>query len=225
MADEKKVKIVADNREPDEICDCLEALGAELEVKQLELGDYLLSDRLLVERKTRTDFEASILDGRLFSQAADLTAAVPRVVVIVEGSPDYESRLNRASLLGAYSSLISDFGCALFFTRSQSATAEMLFALAKHDQLAKARALPVYAKRKAKTLSEQQRAVVEALPNVGPKLAESLLQYFDTVENVMSAPESELREVGKIGEKTAKELRKMLSTRYKPGKESENNTD
>jgi len=36
------------------------------------------------------------------------------------------------------------------------------------------------------------------------------------VENVMSAPESELREVGKIGKKKASELRKLLSTRYMP---------
>ena len=75
----------------------------------------------------------------------------------------------------------------------------------------------MYAKRKARSESDQKRAVVEALPGVGPLLAEALLKYFDTVENVMSAPESELREVGKIGKKKATELRKLLSTRYKPG--------
>lgn len=218
MAGEKKPRIVADVREPDSVCDSLEALGAEIEVRQLELGDYLLSDRLVVERKTRADFEASIFDGRLFSQVSDLCASVPRVVVIVEGDAPDESRLSRKALLGAYASLISDFGCALFFTRSPSATAEMLFSLAHHEQLAKSRAQPVYAKRKARSVSDRQRAVVEALPNVGPTLAGALLKYFDTVENVMSAPESELREVGKIGEKKAKELRRLLSSRYKPEK-------
>jgi len=216
MAGETKPKILVDVREPDSVCDSLEALGAEIEVKQLELGDYLLSDRLIAERKTREDFEASIFDGRLFSQASDLCAAVPRVVVIVEGDAPDESRLSRRALLGAYSALISDFGCALFFTRSPSATAEMLYSLAHHEQLAKSRATPVYAKRKARSFSDRQRAVVEALPNVGPALAEALLKYFDTVENVMGAPESELRQVGKIGEKKAKELRTLLSKRYKP---------
>ena len=218
MADIKRPKIVVDNREPDSVCDSLEALGAEVEMRQLEIGDYLLSDRLVVERKTREDFEASIFDGRLFSQASDLCAALPRVVIIVEGDAPGESRLSRAALLGAYSALISDFGCALFFTRSPSATAEMLYALAHHEQVAKSRATPVYAKRKARSVADQQRAIVEALPNVGPTLASALLKYFDTVENVMSAPESELREVGKVGEKKAKELRKLLSTRYMPSK-------
>jgi len=216
MPDLKKPKIMVDNREPDSVCDSLEALGAEIEIRQLEIGDYLLSDRMVVERKTRADFEASIVDGRLFSQVTDLCAALPRVVVIVEGDAPDESRLSRGALLGAYSALISDFGCVLFFTRSPSATAEMLYALAHHEQVATSRATPVYAKRKARSIADRQRAVVEALPNVGPTLAEALLKYFDTVENVMSAPESELLEVGKIGEKKASELRKLLSTRYMP---------
>lgn len=224
LPDLKKPKIMVDGREPDTVCDSLEALGADIEIRQLEIGDYILSDRLVVERKTRADFEASVVDGRLFAQVLDLCAALPRVVVIVEGDAPDENRLSRGALLGAYSALISDFGCVLFFTRSPSATAEMLYALAQHEQVAKSRAIPVYAKRKARSVADRQRAVVEALPNVGPMLAEALLKYFDTVENVMSAPESELREVDKIGEKKAAELRKLLSTRYMPthSKQKEN---
>lgn len=212
---EKRPKIVVDNREPDEICDYLEGLGAELEMRQLSIGDYQLSDRLVVERKTRDDFESSIVDGRLFSQVAALTSAVERVVLIVEGDAQEKTRLSRNALLGAYSSLISDFGCTLFFTKSPSSTADMLFALACHEQISKNRLISVYAKRKAHSVSEQQLAVVESLPNVGPTLARALLDYFDTVENVMTAPESELLQVGKIGKKKAEALRKMLSTRYK----------
>lgn len=217
MAGERKPKIAVDNREPDEVCDYLEGLGAELEVLQLSVGDYQVSDRLVIERKTREDFESSIIDGRLFSQVASLVASVERAVLIVEGDAPGESRLSRNALLGAYASLVSDFGCALFFTKSQSATAELVFAIACHEQLGKNRLISVYAKKKAHTLAEQQLAVVEALPNVGPTLARALLEYFDTVENVMSAPESELLEVGKIGAKKAKALRKMLSTRYRKG--------
>ena len=210
-----------DSREPDEICDWLEASGAEIEIRQLELGDYQASDRLVVERKTRSDFESSIVDGRLFRQLQELSSSFQRVVVIVEGSPDTESRLSRAALLGAYSSIISDFGCAIFFTRSPSATAEMVYALAKHEQLAKKQELSVYAKRKSLTLSDQQRAVIEALPNVGPAMAKALLKYFDTVENVMTAPESELQEVDKMGEKKAKQIRELLTKRYKGKEEDE----
>lgn len=219
MAEGKKAKIAIDHREPDEICDSLEAMGAEIEIIQLELGDYQVSDRLIVERKTRSDFEASIIDGRLFSQISDLSSSVKRVVLIVEGDSPSDSRLSKAALLGAYSSIISDFGCAIFFTRSPQATAEMLYALAAHEQLAKKQPLSVYAKRKALTQGQKQRAIVEALPNVGPKLARQLLEYFNTVENVITAPESELKLVGKLGQKRAKELRGLLTTRYKEEKD------
>jgi len=218
MPEQKKPLIAVDHREPDEICDSLEAMGAEIEIKQLELGDYQLSNRLVVERKTREDFEASIIDGRLFSQIADLSSSIQRVVLVVEGDSPSDSRLSKAALLGAYSSIISDFGCAIFFTRSPSATAEMVYALAAHEQLAKKQPLSVYAKRKSLTQGQKQRAIVEALPHVGPTLARQLLEYFNTVENVITAPESELKEVGKLGQKRAKELRGLLTSRYKEEK-------
>ncbi|MFA4982717.1 MAG: ERCC4 domain-containing protein [Candidatus Micrarchaeia archaeon] len=215
MPEEKKSpRILADNREPESVCDSLEGLGAQIELSQLPLGDYLLSDRLAVERKTRTDFESSIIDGRLFHQLSDLSAAYARVVLIVEGEQLSESRLSRLALLGAYSSVISDFGCALFFTKSPQATAEMLHALAYHEQFSKLRTLCVYAKRRVRSESEQKRAIVESLPNVGPTLARALLSYFDTVENVMCAPESELCQVGKLGKKKAGEIRHVLASRY-----------
>lgn len=218
LAEEKKPRIAVDSREPDEVCDCLESLGAEIEIRQLALGDYQVSDRLAVERKTRADFESSIVDGRLFRQLKELLGSFERVIVIVEGSPDSDSRLSRAALLGAYSSIISDFGCAIFFTRSASATAEMVAALARHEQLTKKQELSVYAKKKALTLADQQRAVIEALPNVGPSMAKALLSYFDTVENVMTAPESELQEVDNMGGKKAKKIRELLTRRHKAEK-------
>jgi len=226
LQNEKRPRIAADKREPDEVCDCLEALGAELELKQLELGDYQVSDRLIIERKTRADFESSILDGRLFSQAEGLSSSTAgRIVFIIEGSPDSDTRISRSALLGAYSSLIADFGCTVFFTKSPQATAELVFHLACHEQLSRKQSFSVYAKRKAKTFPEQQRAIIEALPNVGPKLALSLLEYFDTVENIATAPESELASVDKIGKDKAAKIRKVFSLRYKPKESNESQTD
>lgn len=220
MQNGKRPKIAVDSREPDEICDYLEAQGAQIDLAQLALGDYQASDRLIIERKTRADFESSIMDGRLFSQISALTGVEGmRVVIVVEGSPDSDSRLSRASLLGAYSSIIADFGCTIFFTRTPQSTAELVFHLACHEQFSCAKSLSVYAKRKARTFSDQQRAVIEALPNVGPKLAQSLLAYFDTIENIACAPESELAQVEKLGKKKAGELKRLFSTRYKPEKQ------
>ncbi len=213
MAEKIVPKVLVDTREPDQICDYLEGLGADIEIRQLELGDYQVSNRLVIERKTREDFEASVIDGRLFSQVSMLCEAVSRVVVIVEGT-SLEPRISKKALLGAYSSLISDLGCSLFFTKSAASTAEMIYSLASHEQIAKKGPLSVYAKKKALTLSQKQRAVIEALPNVGPKLAKALLLRFKTVQKVISASEKRLVKVSKIGAKKAKQLRKVITSQF-----------
>ncbi len=51
---------------------------ATIEVARLSVGDYCVQRRVLVERKTAADFAASLIDGRLFRQAAALAAAPHR---------------------------------------------------------------------------------------------------------------------------------------------------
>ena len=44
----------------------------DVRMGRLATGDYLIDDEVLVERKTVADFAASLVDGRLFPQAARL---------------------------------------------------------------------------------------------------------------------------------------------------------
>ncbi len=206
--------IVIDARESDDFIKLLSACGANVEKKTLDLGDFLCSDKTVVERKTRGDFESSILDRRLFSQLYNLSSAYPHVIVIVEGESSSE-RINRAALLGAYASVVSDFGAGLFFTRNSEGTAELVHAIAKHEQKDGKSEISFFPKRKTFTISQTQRAVLEQFPMFGPKYAKRLLDHFGNLENVMRASEKELSEVEGIGEKRAKILRRVLESRYK----------
>jgi len=51
----------------------------------LPVGDYLISDRVVVERKSFPDLVESIIDGRLFSQAKELAEHFARPIIVVEG--------------------------------------------------------------------------------------------------------------------------------------------
>jgi ERCC4-type nuclease len=53
---------------------------------RLPTGDYLIDDRVLVERKTHADFVASLIDGRLFPQVACLARSEYRSLMLLEGS-------------------------------------------------------------------------------------------------------------------------------------------
>ena len=69
------ILITADDREPQSVLDALKALpNVRVTISRLKLGDYQVDRRLLVERKTLRDFALSVLDGRLFSQAARLAS-------------------------------------------------------------------------------------------------------------------------------------------------------
>ena len=61
------MKIIVDNRERKSgISEELSDLDVNFEFSQLELGDFILSDDCVVERKTISDFLSSLVDGRLF---------------------------------------------------------------------------------------------------------------------------------------------------------------
>jgi len=205
FVDEKESRIA--------LADILKELGAVVKVKTLPVGDFIISDRAVIERKTRSDFESSIIDGRLFKQAENMIDNFEKCIVIIEGE-SFEERINRNALLGAISSLILDYGIPVFFTRDLEATAEMIFALAKREQLGKERVVRLKGNKKVHTMAQQQRMIVECLPGVGPKLAISLLRKFKTIENIAKASEQELREVEKIGKKKAKFIKKALSEEF-----------
>lgn len=208
-----KVKIIIDHREDLLFDGFLQDSGAVVERTVLDVGDFLCSGRLAIERKTRADFEQSIIDGRLFSQLQNLISNYQRVVVLVEGTKN-EERINRNALLGAYSSIMADYGASLIFTTSIEKSAELIFSIAKHEQLAKKQPMRIFAKKKTLTLAQSQRSIVEMLPMVGPKLAKALLVHFGSVENLFNASERELLEVDKMGKKKAKMIRSVISKKY-----------
>jgi Fanconi anemia group M protein len=210
-----KAQIAVDARESPSFGKLLESHGAQVCVSPLPVGDFICSDRTVVERKTRADFESSVIDGRLFEQLSRLSSSYSRVILVVEGK-EATGALKKPSLLGAYSSVITDYGAGIFFTRSPSSTAELIYAIAKHEQLMEKRPLRVCGKSKGKTLSQNQRAIVEMLPMVGPKMALALLENFGTVENVSTATEEELLKVEGMGKKKARAIRMALTTPYEP---------
>lgn len=213
-----KAVIAVDAREDSLFCELLESHGAEVQVSTLPVGDFICSDRTVIERKSRADFESSVIDGRLFDQLSRLSSSYSRVILVVEGT-ESPGMLQKPSLLGAYSSVLTDYGAALFFTRSPESTAELIYAIAKHEQLMEKRSLRISGKPKGRTLPQNQLAIVEMLPLVGPKMARTLLENFGTIENLFQASEEDLLKIEGLGKKKAKAIRKALTTPYEPEEE------
>ncbi|MFH1055087.1 MAG: DEAD/DEAH box helicase [Candidatus Altiarchaeota archaeon] len=217
-----RVKVIVDVRERNskilsvlkEVCD--------IELKQLPVGDFLLSDRVCVERKTVGDFLQSIVDKRLMSQLSEMKRNFQIPVLILEGRESIYSQRNihPNAARGALAAIAVDFNVPVIPTENEEDTARMLYMIARREQEESGRPVALRGERKPQLLKEKQRFIVESLPNVSAVLADRLLERFNSVEAVMTTGRKELQAIEGIGEKKAEEIRRVVKSRYGEGDES-----
>ncbi|MCD6478513.1 MAG: hypothetical protein J7L44_01350 [Candidatus Diapherotrites archaeon] len=208
--------IFADYREiSSEVVEFLRRKGAEVKEMQLEVGDYLISKEVVIERKTASDFLNSLMDGRLFNQLASMLS-YDKPLLIVEGTPRELFVLrdvNKNALIGALAAISLDFRVPILFSESKAQTANFIYIIAKRIQQGKDREISLRKKR-AMSLKEQQQFIVESLPLIGPKTAKRLLQHFGSVRGVFSATQKELESIPNIGKKKAKKIIEIIEAKY-----------
>lgn len=213
-----KIKVFVDQREiRSNVARSLEKLGMDIELRTLEVGDYVVSDRVGIERKTVDDFLSTLMDGRdLFGQISDLRRTFDRPLLIIEGEGLYTARqIHANSIRGVLSSIAVDFGVPIIFSRDEEDTAALISIIAKREQTDGKKDISLHGKKTSLTLKEQQEYVISSLPEIGPAVARNLLLHFGSVEQVMSASREELMEVGLVGPKTADRIREVVSGAYK----------
>src|SRR5699024_3000819 len=90
------VEIVVDQRELDSSIarDLSTRENCETRLETLAVGDYVLSDRVVVERKSVSDFLDTLTGGdrSLFDQVGDDARHYARPVVVIEGTDLYGER-------------------------------------------------------------------------------------------------------------------------------------
>ncbi len=220
--DEKKsnqIIIFVDSREQASNVnkELFEKEGVKIIMKPLEIGDYVLSKDVCVERKTVEDFLNSMIDGRLFSQIQNLRHNYSKPLIIIEGNTAELFTLrniHKNSIMGALTSIALDYQVPIINTKTPLETAEYLYVIAKREQLDQDKEVRLRVGRKGLTLTEQQRFIVEGLPMVGPLLAKSLLEKFGSIDKIANATEKELQEVEGLGKKKAKLIKKVLTEKY-----------
>ncbi|GAB3415128.1 DEAD/DEAH box helicase [Haloparvum alkalitolerans] len=213
------VEVVVDQRELDSNIarDLSKRDGLTTRLETLAVGDYVLSDRVAVERKAAADFVDSLLDGdrSVFEQVGDMARAYGRPVMVVEGADLYGQRnVNPNAIRGALASLAVDFDVSVLRTEDEADTAELLETIARREQETADREVSVHGEKSSKTLPEQQEYVVSAIADIGPVTARSLLEHFGTVEGVMTAREEDLLEVDGVGSVTAERIREVVGSEY-----------
>lgn len=211
-----RIVIIADNREfASKVVKELARLDCIVKPKQLEVGDYILSERVCAERKTSADFLGSIIDQRIFKQLRDLKNSFEKPILIIEGHDLYTQRnVHPNAIRGALASIAIDYAIPILWTKEPEETAAILYWIARREQIDEERSLSIRGQRKTMTQKEQQEFLVAGLPGINTKISRRLLEKFKTPEKVFRASEERLKKVEGIGEIMAKNLRKVLTEIY-----------
>jgi len=207
----RKILVICDFREK-KIIDHLKIIGAAVNKISLEVGDFVCSERVCIEKKTGNDFVSSIIDGRIFEQARALKENFKNPIIIVEGYPT--RRINENVLKGATASLIIDFAVPILTTRNPLDTAKTIYWIAKKEQSESKRGMAIKVGKKPKEMKRLQEFIVSGIPGVSLTLARRLLNRFGNIEKIFVAEEGDLQKVNGVGKKLAKRIRKVLTYKY-----------
>lgn len=195
----------------------LKEFDVTLREESLEIGDYIVSDRIAIERKTIQDFLQSIIDKRIFIQLERLLDSYDKPVIFLEGNQDmlfFTRDIHPNAIRGALVSIAIDFGIPIIWTGNPKQTAEMIYWMAKREQEGSKRGLQIRCSKKPVSLRERQEFLIAGLPNISNRLSKRLLEYFKTPKNVFNADIEELKRVEKIGEKKAKMIWDVINKEY-----------
>ena len=195
----------------------LDRMGVDITIKTLEVGDYVVSDRVAFERKTIDDFLKSWIDEKkLFTQIYDLKVSYEKPILLVEGFQDELYTLRRIDPRAVQGCLntIAIMGIPTLYSINPAGSAKIISMIAKKEQNDNKKEFSFHGKRSHLSKNEQLIYIISAIPDVGPVNARNLLKYFGTIENMSQAGISDLMCVDGIGEKTACSIRNLVTENY-----------
>jgi Fanconi anemia group M protein len=215
------MKIIADIHEKDSlVIPELVERGIEVEIKNLKIGDYIVSNDIAIERKTINDFIASMMNKRLIKQLRELKSNYKKPLMIIESSDYHElytsewhPNMNKNAVRGMILSILLDFQIPIIMTKDYKETAEFIMLLVKKQEKP-AQEISLKAKKHAFSVQEQQQLILESFPGIGPKTAKEILKKFKTLKNFSNASLEELKQIPKLGKK-ADFIKLILETSYK----------
>jgi ERCC4-related helicase len=211
-----QIRMIVDSREmPTAVARELARLDVSISGESLEIGDYILSEDVAVERKESNDFIQSMIDGRLFDQLAALRSAYRRPVLIIEGEQITGIRAVRPeSIYGALASIAIRLRIPILWTMNSEETANMLYRLAHLEQIASQKPLRTRSGESKGSDAEALEYILAGFPGVDTVISRSLLSEFGTLERIFMADEETLQRAKGVGPKTAGTIKRLLTTNY-----------
>ncbi|XP_022893938.1 DNA repair endonuclease UVH1 [Olea europaea var. sylvestris] len=232
---EKEMQVIVDMREfMSSLPNVLHQKGMRIIPVTLEVGDYILSPLICVERKSIQDLFGSFSSGRLYHQVEMMSRYYRIPVLLIEFSQDKSFSFLSASDIGddvSPNSIISKLSLLvlhfprlrILWSRSLHATAEIFTTLkANQDEPDEARAIRVGVPSEEGIVENDVRAenfntsaveFLRRLPGVTDSNYRSIMEECKSLAELALLPVERLAEV-MGGLKAAKTLRDFLDAKY-----------
>ncbi len=190
--------------------------GVTVTTKHLEKGDYVISDRCAIERKTVRDFAYTLTRRHLFDQILTLKNHYETTILVLEGYLPmiYKfTRVNPMAIWGAMFSLAKN-GIPLIHTSNQKETVDFLVIAGKQEQFVSKRIPTLHTVKNKQTLVDSQLYLIASLPNIGHEKAVAILQTYNTPIDALSNLETWSKRVHGIGPLITQKVSKILNTPF-----------
>jgi ERCC4-type nuclease len=214
-----RITVIADDRESNNnvIRFLANMKNVSVVVRRLSVGDYIVDNQLVFERKTLKDFAQSVVDGRLFKQAIRLVNSKCKSVLILEGTGKELAKIGvrRESIQGALITVSLILGVPVLRSLDSSESAHLIVYASRQI---KATGRGVFQRHgyRPKGKRKQQLFILQGLPGIGRERAIRLLDAFGNVEAVVTATSEELQAVEGIGENIAGKIKWAVREELQP---------
>ncbi|WP_024329537.1 ERCC4 domain-containing protein [Thioalkalivibrio sp. ALR17-21] len=202
--------IRVDKREKGKIIQRIEELeGVELEFTDLDVGDYVLPNGVVIERKSAADMVLSVVDKSLWENAAKLKANYRQVIYIVEGDL-YEPRFYQQALdiHRALAHLTIALGISVLPSPDADNSGMLIYLTGLNAQIE-----PDPVDREAE--SDNRRKVAEfilsGLPGVAADEARDLLRHVGSVRDVINADAGTLAQTDVLDPERAERIESVVT--------------
>lgn len=193
-----------------------------IDLAPLVIGDYIVSERVGIERKAIPDLVSSIKDGRLFDELLRLRNQFTVPILILEGDIHNIGGVHPAAVLGAISSIMLNMNIFIYQTATPTDTAAILIALAKKEQMGTSgHKFSIRFKKVPNRMDRQLEYIIAGIPGINVARAQDLLQQFKTIQNIFNATPDQLKQTPNIGPVLAKNINEFATMMYKPEKKDQ----
>lgn len=194
---------------PSRIPSFLEALGAQVEIRGLTRGDYVVGPGTVVERKTVRDLHLSIMNARFWHQMRRIRSCGTSPYLVIEGGSVFAGPVRNSGVRGACLA-VSDLGIAIIRTQDAPDTAEWLYRLAIRRIQRPTPPRRLYAYRPHSPRVSPGELALSAAPDVSVITARKILATFGSLRQVCEASIDELQAVPGVGIKRATAITALI---------------